>query len=219
MVLINYNCIEALTKPNPFYGDLCLMCPLYVSTSTKAKDKSLTPEEFKHRYASQSKIWEESKTCQSLVEQLRRFTPNQINGVKKIFGFGLGDVDKIERSHKGHVQRPIAQHASLKTIAKFLEERNGGRRVPCYSQDPLLRDGCGAEFIESIGITALDDPKGFIEVDEDTFVVSVAPNVPVRQVIADLTKPRAMLWDSVDETNTREWTCCKDENGKTYWEW
>lgn len=197
-----------------------MMCPLYVGTSTKGKDRGLTLEEFKNQYVIQSKTWEESKTCQSLVEQLERFTPSQIKGIKKIFGFALGNVDKTEETrHKGYVQRPIAQHASLKTIARFLEERNGGHRVPCYSQDPVLRDGRGAEFIESIGITALDDPKGFIEVDEDTFVVSVAPNIPVRQVIADTTKPRAMLWDSVGETNTREWTCCKDENGKTYWEW
>lgn len=196
-----------------------MMCPLHVGTIIKGKGKGYTMDAFTHEYAKQSKIWEESKTCQSLLEQLKKFTLGQITGVKKIFGFALGDVDAAKTKYDDDVQRPFAQHATLKTIAKFLKEHNGGREVPCYSQDPILRDGRGAEFIESIGITALDDPKGFLEVDEDTFVVSVAPNIPVRQVIADITKPRAMLWDSVGEINTQEWTWNKDENGKINWEW
>ncbi|KAK5673663.1 hypothetical protein LTS12_029813 [Elasticomyces elasticus] len=186
--------------------------------TSKNKFNAYTMDEFKSEYARQSKIWEESKTRQFLVEQLERFTPGQIAGVKKIFGFALGDVSMLKASYEGDVQRPFAQHATLKTIAKFLEEHNGGREVPCYSQDPALTDGYGAEFIKSIGITPLDDPNGFLEVDESTFVVSIAPNIPVRQVIADITKPRAMLWDSVGEINGNEWTWSENEDGRIKWE-
>lgn len=36
----------------------------------------------------------------------------------------------------------------------------------------------GDEFFKTIRITPLDDPKMFLEVDEDTLVVLVSPGVP-----------------------------------------
>jgi len=37
----------------------------------------------------------------------------------------------------------------------------------------------------------------FTHVDENTLVFSCGPNIPVKQVVADIAKPAAMIWDSV----------------------
>ncbi|OJJ83740.1 uncharacterized protein ASPGLDRAFT_35764 [Aspergillus glaucus CBS 516.65] len=81
-------------------------------------------------------------------------------------------------------------------MAKTLEEQNGNK-VKCYAQDPA-NNGVGDKFLESIGINPLRDPKGFLEVDAETFI-SASPDQPIRQVIADLEKPAVILWKSVEK--------------------
>jgi len=51
--------------------------------------------------------------------------------------------------------------------------------------DPV-NEGIGNEFLKTTGITPLDNPKGFLEADNKTLVISIHPNVSVRQVVADL---------------------------------
>jgi hypothetical protein len=47
------------------------------------------------------------------------------------------------------------------------------------------------------GITVLDDPEGFLEVDDSTLVISCAAQVPVKQITLDLARPAAMIWDRI----------------------
>lgn len=56
-----------------------------------------------------------------------------------------------------------------------------------------------------IGITPLTDPKAFLEIDENTFVVSVYPNIPVRQIVCNITQLRVMLWDIIKREEYKEW--------------
>ena len=77
----------------------------------------------------------------------------------------------------------------------YLTKKNGGD-IRCYAQDPAYVDS-DKELLKTIGIETIEDPKGFLEVDEKTLVVSVAPNVAVRQIVADLKWPGAMLWNTV----------------------
>ena len=105
---------------------------------------------------------------------------------------------------------------ALLTIADILKEQNGGREVKCYTQDPV-NEGIGNEFLKTIGITPLDDPKGFLEVDNKTLVISIHPNVSVRQVIADLQCPAAMLWNTVEEPVKREWEQKAMDDGHVTW--
>ncbi len=50
-----------------------------------------------------------------------------------------------------------------------------------------------------LGMTVLDHPRGFLEVDEATVVFSQAPLVAVRQIVADIARPAVMVWDKVRE--------------------
>lgn len=210
-----YNSIESLVRPMP--EGICLyeMRPMMLAYTRDSKYSRYSLEELADLYAQQRKAWETSETRRFLVEQLDKFTPGQIAGITKVVGFALGDVAMSKK--KEDVQRPLAQHASLLTIAGFLTGRNGGREVPCYSQDPANNAGPGTEFLRTIGITPLDDPKGFLAVDENTLVVSVAPNVPVRQILADIQWPLAMLWNTVETSEKRKWVQTEIEEGKMVW--
>jgi len=66
--------------------------------------------------------------------------------------------------------------------------------IGCYAQDPDYTD-IDREVLEQSGITILDDPQGFLEVDDSTAVLSFGANIPLRQVIADIARPAMMVWD------------------------
>ena len=99
------------------------------------------------------------------------------------------------------------QHASVETMAEVLKEK-GGCEITCFAQDPAYSD-VDKEFLKSIGITPVNDPKGFLEVDSKTLVFSASPDVPVREIIIDIQHPAAMLWNTVrtepEKEKKREW--------------
>lgn len=87
--------------------------------------------------------------------------------------------------------RPIIQHAMLIQVAEFFKET----RPYIFLQDPGYRDHDKAT-IESLWLEArfVEDPQGFLEVDDDTLVISIDPDVPVRSIVADIATPAAMIW-------------------------
>ena len=140
--------------------------------------------------------WQESETCSNLEGSFvkPRFDPEAIT-ITKIVAFGLGTLGK---TNLGQLPvRSYAQHAATLTIAAVLKERNisQGLDVQCFSQDPWYNE-TDIEFLGGLGITVLKDPEGFLEIDEQTLVFSVGPDVPVRQIVADVQWPAAMVWNS-----------------------
>jgi hypothetical protein len=83
-------------------------------------------------------------------------------------------------------------------------EEYTGTTIKCYAQDPAYYATCEAVLGER-GIEVLQDEAGFLLVDANSIVLSFAPNIPVRQIIADLTRPAMMIWDSISEPRISEW--------------
>jgi hypothetical protein len=54
-----------------------------------------------------------------------------------------------------------------------------------------------AEF----GFTVLDDPRALLEVGNRSVVVSFAPDSPLRQIVADIARPAALIWPRVTDTD------------------
>lgn len=44
----------------------------------------------------------------------------------------------------------------------------------------------------------IEDPRGWLEVDEHSILLSIAPNVPVKEIIADIARPAAIIWCRVE---------------------
>lgn len=144
--------------------------------------------------------WESSDPCRLLKQTLA--SGPLPKSITKIVCFGLGPLTPLnERSQRVHTQ-----HAAALTMAHAIKERTGCN-VQVYSQEPAYTRIC-EQVLGPHDITILDGVKGFLEVDSSTLVFTVAPNVPVKQIVADLAKPAIMIWDSVEPVGeeTTEWT-------------
>lgn len=136
--------------------------------------------------------WEQSDDCQRLRNALERIPSSTLNGISKIVAIACSTMAYDEPS----CQKPsIAQHAMVLTIRDFLQRKNGSQ-IRCFAQDPAYTE-IDKAVLQSTGITVLDDPRAFLEVDEASFIVSVGPDVPVRQIVIDIARPAAMIWDKV----------------------
>jgi hypothetical protein len=101
--------------------------------------------------------------------------------IKKLVAFALSSMRAF--SDVPHDNRSLFQHALLMTLRDLLLENTaqGDDGIKCYAQDPAYSEHDIA-VLQSCGVTVVPDPEGFLEVDEETVVISISPNVPVKQV-------------------------------------
>lgn len=138
------------------------------------------------------KSWEQSETCQRLTTTLRDADlPCEITTV---VGFACGDIS-FSDVPLDRAQRSASQHALLLTLRNVLQEKNKTNKgkILCYAQDPIYNT-VDKTVLGHFGINVVDDPEGFLQVDDGSVVFSCAPNIPVKQVIADLARPAILVW-------------------------
>ncbi|GKT41822.1 uncharacterized protein ColSpa_02003 [Colletotrichum spaethianum] len=167
--------------------------------------------------------WKASPQCRKLKDIL--FSVPIPNAINRIICFGLGDLlddsddenEQIGSSNGSSEVRSHVQHAVALTMARVLEERTG-REIRCHSQDPAYTQAT-IEFLQSRNIMVLHDPQGFVEVDETTLVFSVAPSVPVKQIVTELARPAIIIWDTMMpvDKDSREWELMRFPNGNETW--
>ncbi|KAI1431918.1 hypothetical protein GGR50DRAFT_699506 [Xylaria sp. CBS 124048] len=109
-------------------------------------------------------------------------------------------VDKIEGKSIRRV--PIYRHLAALTIAETVMEIVG-HDVKLFSQDPDYTLAC-IQIVSSKGfeVTGYEGVKGFTMVDGNTIVFAPRPidpeiAAPVKEVIADIALPAAMIWETV----------------------
>lgn len=92
----------------------------------------------------------------------------------------------------------IMQHALTVTIRGFWQSRNvqPGAEIKCYAQDPQYTE-VDAAVLGKAGITVIGDPRGLLETDDSSVIISFAPDIPVRQIVTDLARPAILIWDKV----------------------
>lgn len=213
---IMYSSIERLIDSPPFCRPLEPGASISIGAVSHhyiASVIELSPDEAKSDFDKSFELWEQSKTWISAQEQIQSYLRILPKTIDKIIGFGLGEfstkhVVGVEDAERGK-QGSCAQHALMLTLAKVLEEHTGDP-VKCYCQDPGYFNSCKT-VLRGRGMEILDGESGFLMVDENSVVVSVSPNVPVRQIIADLTHPAMMIWDSISGPSERKWE--RDDGG------
>jgi hypothetical protein len=80
----------------------------------------------------------------------------------------------------------------------LLERKNG--ILNCYAQDPDYTE-IDKLVLKEHGITTLEDPRGFLEIESSTVVISICADVPVKQIVADIARPAIMIWNRVREVD------------------
>lgn len=144
--------------------------------------------------------WNASAACHSLISTFQAAADaGRLPRVDKIVAFACHRLSTPERA-----ERVAAEHALVLSIRDFFTQRfntaatETATTVPCYSQDPVYED-VDREVLAERGVTVLEHPRAFLEVDEASVVFAQAPDIAVRQVVADLAKPAVMVWDKVRE--------------------
>lgn len=101
--------------------------------------------------------------------------------------------------------RAAYQHALMSTL-KATFQHSAEKWKGSYAQDPAYSDTDVAVLAQH-GIEVVDDPEGFLQVDDESAVISISPDIPVKQVVCDLAKPQILIWYRVhsDEEGLGKW--------------
>lgn len=203
---IRYSTYQHLIAANKDPGRYCprlAYCPLRINYYEHERDKitkqlvlqnrGQTLKATREALGDGVKAWESSEECQRITAALMASAiPGKIT---KIIAFACCTMSGREDIH----ERSITQHALTLTIKNVLQSKGltVDGDIKCYAQDPVYTDADRA-LLEDEGIHVLEDPHGFLEVDDSSVVISFFPNVPVRQIVADVSRPAIMLWNRVE---------------------
>lgn len=143
--------------------------------------------------------WKESPACEKLKTILS--SSAKYHEIDKVIGFALGTMSRECVNEDGTLDtrsawRSASQHALLVTMTEWLQERDHKEKVLCYSQDPDYSE-VDKKILDEAGIEVIEDPRGWLEVDENSIVLSIAPNVPVKEIITDIARPAVIIWCQV----------------------
>jgi hypothetical protein len=105
--------------------------------------------------------------------------------VDHIVCFGLGCP--VSAARVQWQRRSYVQHRAACTIRDLLVQHQGGMAPKVSAQEPEYTSVDITYLEEHFGMAVLDDPEAFRVLDGNTFIITVAPNVPVRQVAFDMT--------------------------------
>ncbi|KIX03742.1 uncharacterized protein Z518_07295 [Rhinocladiella mackenziei CBS 650.93] len=139
-------------------------------------------------FVTNKRAWETSEQRRQLQSIISMKTLCHVN---KIIAFACGPMAFSDQAP--WAIRSAYQHALVITLRDILSELQG-HPIGCYAQDPGYTD-IDRDVLENSAITILDDPQGFLEVDDSTVVLSFGADIPVRQIIADIARPAMMIWD------------------------
>ncbi|KAI0858078.1 hypothetical protein F4860DRAFT_327435 [Xylaria cubensis] len=165
-------------------------------------------------FESSRQQWNASTTCKALISQFRKLLggDGNVKKVTKIVCFGLGDINfkppdwwRIENSSKTEdkrepetsvVEGAFIHHAMALTIAdiarSYKTAEDSGIRL--LTQDPNYSDET-KDILQKIGFEVVGEygAGGFAELDHESIVFSAFAAAPVKQIIADLARPAAII--------------------------
>ena len=166
-------------------------------------------------FETSQKRWDASVSCEAFTSQFRKLLEGGDGNPKrvtKIVCFGLGDLNfkpldwwRIQNNSMPENERELEtsvieaaliQHAMALTMANVLRScaKTEDMDIRILTQDPAYSDetkdmlrGLGFEVVGEYGA------GGFAELDDESVVFSAYAKAPVKQIIADLARPVAII--------------------------
>ncbi|KAM5360946.1 hypothetical protein ACJZ2D_013400 [Fusarium nematophilum] len=156
--------------------------------------------------------WVHSATCNELMGIFRKRS-ELLKTIKKILCFGLGTLersfDALATCDGLPLHSAMTQHAAALTLATVLGELQGTSPIPVLTQDPAYTP-VAKQLLTELGIKIVGglSSLGFTLIDYDTLVFSCHPDIPMKQIVADIAKPAAIIWNRVEPASEErtEWT-------------
>lgn len=186
---------------NHRYSDQAL-CPLQICYGGHNEGQHHDDlEDTRKAFQSYRKKWEASENCHRLKSSMAATA--SLPGITKIIAFACSSISRDD-DHTRH--RSASQHALILTLRDMLQASQPGVQIKCLAQDPAYSE-VDTMVLSEAGITVIDDPQGFLEVDDQSVVLSFSPNVPIRQIITDVSRPVVLAWDTVitEEQTISRW--------------
>jgi hypothetical protein len=202
--------IELLHKYNP--GKEWIPCPFVLQNVKKTVCKiHLNEGAMKKSYADLNytlRLWQKSKARFQLERRFYMASQGSVQ-IKKIVCLGLGALLDSDMSTPG-----LLQHFAAFTIARKLNACYKSVDPDCppikiFVQDPSYSESDRILLQRIDPITFVSDPQGFLEIDENTLVISFALpfGVPLMQILADIFEsnsgPAGIIGDTLHLDPTR----------------
>jgi SRR1 len=159
------------------------------------RDKQLPPRfdsrELIKLYEDQEAQWLQSHDYKLIEQHLLKAMPTCPT---KIVGIGLGSP--LHR--KENLDNILCQHAGIKVIAEWFRKQHPEQQITSYCQDPDYHQ-VDLGLLDHLKIKHVKNPHAFLETDENSIVISISPDCPTKQIIADDKRfwPLAIICDSV----------------------
>ena len=74
--------------------------------------------------------------------------------------------------------------------------------MQCFAHDPAYGDADKSVLAQN-GITVLEDPAGFLQLDDKTAVISIGPSFPSNEIICDIAEPAVWVRYKVGAERSR----------------
>ena len=151
------------------------------------------------------RLWTSSSSAQRLRDTFHSSAQSCVQ-IKKIVCIGLGSLRRNASNRVLNDFQEALQHFTAFTIASTLDliykaEDPKAPPIQIIAQDPsytekdkiLLKEGY-------TNLTFVDDPEGFLAIDEHTLVITafLPWDVPLVQICADLGRPAGFICDKMD---------------------
>ncbi|DAA79143.1 TPA_exp: Uncharacterized protein A8136_2928 [Trichophyton benhamiae CBS 112371] len=124
--------------------------------------------------------------------------------IDKIIAFACGRIAQTLEDRPSPwadiIKRRVSHQHRLIWTRKALSKWIGVRGIQRFTQDPAYTT-IDSELLKMHGITTIHDPKGFLMIDNPTLVISMAPNMLVKEIIAHIAQPAMIVWDIDNEEN------------------
>ncbi|KAM7196858.1 hypothetical protein V8F20_006825 [Naviculisporaceae sp. PSN 640] len=179
-------------------------------------------DELRRRFLGGKASFEASKLCKDIIWAFEN-SFGTIPLVRKIIIFAAGTPSrKVQLDENGRnehdessvthtedvdengteIVASIVQLSLAVIMRDFIQTRQEASgfsgKIKCYAQEPQFTENDKTVLGEH-GVSVLDDPHGFLEMDDETAVISFNANVPVRSITAELARPAIMIWNACHE--------------------
>lgn len=149
-------------------------------------------DELSRNFHAQRAKWESSEGRKQFAKIV---APTKAIPVRKVVAFACGPLFFEE-----FATRSALQHALILTLRDIF-----GQHVKCFAQDPYYFPD-DKKILENEGVQVADDPQGFLELDDDSAVISCAPDIPVSSIVCEIARPALMIMFDKDKcVNDWEW--------------
>ncbi|KAF4344064.1 hypothetical protein FBEOM_1981 [Fusarium beomiforme] len=148
------------------------------SKEVKPREDNLQdPADLEKDYMDHRKRWEEDVQC-SQVREIVKTQVAHLKNINKAVHFGVGTFDPNDGVNYDGKRSTFVQLAAFELMVEELKENITGREIETFFQDPAFTTS-DKKFLENIGHTVVESPKGAELVDENTFFFGVHLYKPV----------------------------------------